>query len=295
VAAALDPEERFLLTAPLAALTPVHKPLAARGSFEVELAAPEGRRHAQLALAVTAEPLAYRRPLAFYCLARALGARVVPAAVLRHLGTGELAAAAGEAVEARAAIKEARILNDGTVDALLAAQAPPHAGSPWAPLAARVVDPEHGREPVTWDVWAASAQPAPGEDSALLRDYVEMLVLDYLAANVSRRGALLAGGASGSALVLADNLSAFPFRSDASVLDRMLRRLRSVARFPRGLRDALLALDRDRAAALFAAGGFESWLLAPRVRVELDERRATLLTLIEARVAAHGADAVLTL
>ncbi|MFT3766383.1 MAG: hypothetical protein QM820_12855 [Minicystis sp.] len=217
---------------------------------------------------------------------------MVPAAVLRHAGAGELAAAAGDAAEARGILGEARVLNDGTVDALLTAHAPPHAGSPWEPLsAARVIDPEHGRERATWEVWARSPEPATGEDTALLRDYVEMLVLDYLAANVSRRSVLLAG----SALVLADNASAFPWRPEAPVVDRMLRRLRATERFPRGLRDALLAFDRDRAAAVLAEGGFDTWLITPRVRVELDERRAALLTLIEAKIAARSAEAVLCL
>jgi hypothetical protein len=286
-----DPDERLLLTAPLAAISPVHRTLAPHGLFDAVLAPPEGRRQAQLSLAVTAEPLAYRRPLAFYRLARALGARVVPAAALRHLDLATLGAAAGTSPDARTALQEARVLNDGTVDVLLTALAPPHAGSPWEPPTARTVDPEHGREPATWDVWAASVEPARGEDTALLRDYVEMLVLDYLAANGARRAVLVAG----SALVLADNGSAFPWRPEASSVDRLLRRLRTVERFPRGLRDALLAFDRDRAAATFAEGSFETWLLAPRVRVELDERRAALLTLIEAKIAARGAEAVLRL
>jgi hypothetical protein len=176
------------------------------------------------------------------------------------------------------------VLNDGTVDALLAARAP----------AARPIEPEHAREAATWEVWARSTAPAQGEDPALLHDYVEMLVLDYLAANVVRRQALVTTGER-RALVLADNGSAFPWRPEASSLDRMLRRLRGVERFPRGLREALLAFDRGRSDAAFAEGGFDSWLLPPRVRLELDERRATVLTLIEAKVAARGAEAVLCL
>ncbi len=82
---------------------------------------------------------------------------------------------------------------------------------------------------------------------------------------------------------------------DRPTLDHLLRRLRALARFPRGLRDALVRFDRGRAAATFTAGGFEAWLLAPRTVVELDERRAALLTLVEARIAERGAAAVLSL
>ncbi|APR83340.1 Hypothetical protein A7982_08689 [Minicystis rosea] len=286
----VDPEERVLEAAPLVSLAVAHRPLAARGTFDAVLGAPEGRRGVEIQLALGAEPTAHRHPLAFYRLAHALGARVVPVAALRHFGTGELAGAGADA-EARGVLHEARILNDGTVDALVSAHAVPHAGAPWTKLTARPIDPEHGREPATWEIWASSPEPMPGEDPALLRDYVEMRVLDYLSANVARRNVLLAG----HALVLADNGTAFPWRPEASVLDRMLRRLRTTARFPRGLRDALLAFDRERADAVFTDGGFETWLLTPRVRTELAERRAALLTLLEAKIAARGAEAVLCL
>lgn len=294
ISAPADPDERFLATAAIASLAAVRRPLVRVGTFDAVLAAPEGKRAATLAIATAADPVAHRRPLAFYRLARALGARVVPVTALRHLGTGELAAAAEGSAEAAAALREARVLNDGTVDALLTARGTAHTGSAWQAPAARPIEPEHARETATWEVWARSAEPAPGEDAGLLRDYVEMLVLDYLSANVARRQALVVSGER-RALVLADNASAFPWRPEASVLDKMLRRLRGVERFPRGLREALLAFDRARADATFAEGGFETWVLPPRVRVELDERRAALLTLIEARIAVRGAAAVLCL
>ena len=290
-----DPDERFLATTAIAALAPAGGLRRARGRFDAMLAAPEGRREATLDIALAADPIAQRRPLAFYRLARALGARVVPVTALRHLGVGELAAAAEASAEAAAMLRDARVLNDGTVDALLAARGTAHAGSPWRPLSARVIDPEHAREAATWQAWASSLVPAPGEDAGLLRDYVEMLVLDYLAANVARHQVLVVAAADRRALVLADNGSAFPWRPEMSIVDRTLRRLRAAQRFPRGLRDALLAFDRARAAAAFAEGGFDTWLLPPRVRVEIDERRAALLTLLEAKIAARGAQAVLCL
>jgi hypothetical protein len=258
--------------------------MSRRGTFAAALAAP-ATRTVTLELALGADPVGYRRPLAFARLGRALGARVVPASVLRHVPAGDLAGMIDGSAEARALVGEARVLNDGTVDALVTDVAPGAAG-----LVA--VDTEHAREVATWEVWARSPEPLPTERTGLLRDYVEMLVLDYLSGNVVRRQALLRDG---EALVLADNASSFTPHADPGVLDRMLRKLRGVERFPRGLRDALAAFDRDRAAAVFAEGGFETWLVAPRVRIELDERRAALLTLIEAKVAARGAEHVLSL
>jgi hypothetical protein len=248
----------------------------------------EQKREATAEPALLAAPMAYRAPLAFYRLAKALGMDVVPKAVLRAVPLAELGAAEGDA---RAILGELRVQNDGTVDVLLATRGAASAGTPWEAPAGTPFDPRVPEETSRWGRWAASAAPAPGEDGALLRSYVEMLVLDYLSANVARGAALR----SGSAIVLADNASAFPPRVDRPTLDRMLRRLRAVARFPRGLRDALTRFDRGRAVALFNEGGFEGWLLSPRTVVELDERRAALLTLLEARVAERGAAAVLSL
>jgi hypothetical protein len=284
----LGAEERFLLEAPLASLSPARGPLR-RGGLDVLLG--EERRAATLDPAPLADPVGYRRPLAYARLARAIGARVVPATVLRRVSAGELAHLAEGSAELLATVRAARVLNDGTVDALLAARAPAHAGSPWEAPEGMVVHPESGAGPAAWERWARSASPLPGEDAGLLRDYVEMLVLDYLAANVSRQRVQVVG----KALVLADNASAFPARIDAPTLDKMLRRLRAVERFPRGLLASLAALDRARADAVFAEGSFSERLLSPRVLIELDERRAALFTLIDARVTVRGADAVLCL
>ena len=76
-----------------------------------------------------------------------------------------------------------------------------------------------------------------------------------------------------------------------------------MARFPRSLRDALVRLGPSEAAATLAPGatatpipeGFEGWLVPPRVLVDLEERRATLITLIQAEIDARGEAAVLSL
>ena len=276
-----SPEEGLLRDA-LVEIRPRPGPLVRRGELDARLASDGGSTPVTLALALSADPLAYRPALAFYRLASGLQARVVPVTALRHLSVGELGPLAERQPEMMTLLREARVQNDGTIDALLAASG----GAGGVP-----VDVEHGREVVAWGRWAASLTPAPGEDSGLLRDYLEMLALDYLSANVVRRRAVLRGGG----LVLTDNASAFPPRTDGPSLDRLLRRLRAAQRFPRGLREALLAFDRERAVAAFADGGFETWLLSPRARLELDERRAALLTLIEARIGERGAAAVLSL
>jgi hypothetical protein len=229
--------------------------------------------------------------LAFYRLARELEVRIVPVTVVRAIPLGELGAAIEADAVGKTLLGELRVQNDGTVDVLLATRSSASAGSLWEAARGTPIDVAEGTEVARWERWAGAGAPAAGEDGALLRAYVGMLVLDYLAANVARRTAMKAG----SALVLADNGSAFPPNADRATLDRMLRRLRGVARFPRGLREALVRFDRERAAATFNEGGFEHWLLTPRAVIELDERRAALLTLVEARIAERGAGAVLAL
>jgi hypothetical protein len=287
----VDLDEEYLLRAQVAALVPLRGPGVRPGMLEASLDAPQGRRIALAQPAFTAAPTAYRAPLAFYRLARALGLHVVPVTVVHVISVAELGAALDGQHEGLSILRELRVQNDGTVDVMLSMRSTASAGAPWEALRGALVEVDEGREVTTWNRWASAPSPARGEDGALLRDYVEMRVLDYLAANVARRTVTR----SGSALVLTDNGAAFPPHPDGPTLNHMLRALCAVARFPRGLRAALVGLDRARAAAAFAGGGFETWLLSPRSLVELDERRAALLTLVEARIAERGAEAVLVL
>jgi hypothetical protein len=288
-----DPAERALATSSIVALTPAAGISPGAGIFAATLADPAGS--ATLTLALTSAPTAYRRPLAYARLAAALGMHVVPAAVERHLGAGEIAALLETQKEIVALLGgRLRVLNDGTVTALLVAPAPSALGAPWDPIAARRVEAWDSFEVRTWERWAASPEPVDGENARVTRDFVEMLVLDYLVANATRRTLLTSAG--GDALVLDDNREAFPVVAERLAVDRLLRRLRPVARFPRGLRDALAAFDRERAGTVLAPpGSFEAWLVSPRALVELDERRAGLLSLVLARVAERGEAAVLSL
>ena len=308
-----DPVAGALERAPILALRPVGAGREAR--FEAQVALEGGPRRVGLALAEQGRPLAYRRPLAFYRLARALGARVVPAAAVRRIGLGEVAALLEGQPGAIEQLRQLAALNDGRIDALLTAPTLGPPGPAWdaargprgaATPARRVVSFE-GPELEVWARWAASPSPAPGERTSLVRDYVEALAVDYLAGHVLRR-ALVVDDAAG-ALILEENAGAFPMHVPERALDRFLRRLAAAARFPRSLRDGLARLGRAEAAAALAPGavpgaaaeapaapeGFEEWLIPPRALIELDERRAALVTLIEAKIAARGEAAVLCL
>lgn len=288
-----DPAERALEGAAIVALTPAPGAGARGGIFTATLAEPAGT--ATVTLAMVSAPIAYRRPLAFARLAAALGMHVVPTTVERRLGAGEIAALLESQRDAVAPLEgRLRVLNDGTVTALLAAPAPSALAASWDPLLARRVDARSSYEAHNWERWAASPEPAADENPRVTRDFVEMLVLDYLAANAARRTVMLS--ATRDALVLDDNREAFPVAAERAAVDALLRRLKPIARFPAGIREALLAFDRERAREVLAPpGSFEDWLVSPRILIELDERRAGLLSLIVARVAERGEAAVLSL
>jgi len=295
-AAAEGAAVRVLRDARLVALTPARAAEAPEATFTATLvgegAAPP--RAAALSLATDVAPDGARRPLAFYRLAAALGMHVVPAAVSRSVSVGELGALLeGQPTLLAMIRREARVQNDGGVDALLTAPLPASLPCLWGAARTAPIELRASAEARLWERWASSPLTAPDERARLLRDFVETLVLDYLAA-VEVRGEALYLPDEG-ALALTDNRGAFPLRPDADLVAALLRRLRGVARFPRGLRVALARLDRARAAEALAPGGFDTWLVPPRSLLELDERRASLLSLIEARVAEHGEARVLCL
>lgn len=249
---------------------------------------------ATLVLALDQQPIAHRRPLAFARLAQALGMHVVPPTVLRRVSTGELGAFFSSEPNVQAYLSaHAAIQNDGTVDALVTAPSRGNGPNAWRVVSRREIVLDEAQEARAWALAVASIEAAPGENTALLRDYVEALVLDYLAGNIMRRSVLL--DEATSELMLAENDGAFPRKIIPSGEARLLDRLKPVVRFPRSIRDILTKFDRARAREVFMVGAFDTWLLSPRTLMLIEERRSTLLTLIESRIIAYGEQAVLSL
>ncbi|UQA61092.1 hypothetical protein [Polyangium aurulentum] len=289
-----DPVRRELLRAPLKDLAPVGWGRPGYLRVTLDRHDPPGSAPAFVKLALDDAPQAHRRPLAFERLARALGMRVVPATALRRISTGELGAMLEGQPDLQAYFKaHTAVQNDGTVDALVTAPFRGDGPGAWKSTLGREISVLDSHELKRWERWAASPDPAPDESPELLRDYVEMLVLDYLSGNVLRRSVTVDD--EGGALLLTDNDTAFPLKVDPRAEARILKHLRAVMRFPRSLREVLLRLDRPRARALFLPEGFDTWIVPPRTLIDLDERRAGLLTLIEARIAERGEANVLCL
>jgi hypothetical protein len=266
------------------------------GIFQATLDRPNSDRPVQatVALAFDQHPIAHRRPLAFARLAQALGMHVVPPTVLRRVSTSELGTLFSNEPDVRAYLSaHAAIQNDGTIDALVTAPSRGDDAKAWRLLSRRDIVLDEAQEVRAWAQSVASAEASPGENAALLRDYIEALVLDYLAGNVKRRSVLLDDGTS--ELMLVENDGAFPTKIVPSAEARLLDRLKPVVRFPRSIRDILKQFDRARAREVFMPGSFDTWLLSPRTLMLIEERRSTLLTLIESRIAAYGEQTVLSL
>lgn len=245
-------------------------------------------------LALDQHPVVHRKAWGFALLAKALGMRVVPPTVVRRVSTGELGELLANDAEARAYMSaHASVLNDGTIDALVMAPSRGSGQTAWRTISRREIIFTELLEARAWERAVASIEPLPNENKALLRDYVEVLALDYLACNVMRRGVLLDEG--DSELLLVDNEGAFPPKNFAHAEAQLLERLKPIVRFPRGMLDALMRFDRERARETFMAGTFDAWILSPRTLMLLDERRLALLSLIAARVEEYGRDVVLSL
>jgi hypothetical protein len=270
-AAALPAIPSALTNAPIVALRSI--PAAPRaGHFAAQLETYGATMEAELVVTLTGRPRHFRRAVALARLGQALGLTLVAPAALRPVAAGTLADMLRNEPAAIALLRARAITaNDGTVDVLIRER----------PRAAFRALGDRSTELRRWARWASSAEPLSKEDEALTSSYVALRVLDYLSASVTP-GQVLYDQATRE-LLLWDNPNAFSEGLREDALEGALTALRSVRRFPSELRAALSSLDRARVRTLFQPGAFESWLLPPRALVGLDERRATVLSLMDSR------------
>lgn len=263
----------------LARLTPVDD--GAEGQFSARTV--DGRP-LRVALATRRRPRSYRKPLAAYRIAAALGLHVVPPTAVTDLPIAQLATLLeSQSSERRQAITERLVVrNDGTVRALLR-----------EPCVGRPLSLSAGQPVEGWAELAASSAPLGGRTARSVTGYVQLVVLDFLTGNVLRR--TVAYDEQSGRLCADDHDGAFPGYLGADGQELLLRRLRRIQRFPAGLDERLAQLDRAAVTGRLQPGRFTDWLVAPRPLLDLMERRTTLRTLLHARVQQHGASAVLPL
>jgi len=228
-------------------------------------------------IAMRSDPIVYKPRLAFYRVAAALGSPLVPRCEAYQIRLSDVLHALARDAHGMTFLRNGvTVNNDGTVTVLITESI---AGG-------HDVDIISGNEAATWRSWAEGREKVPADRQSLMLAYVEALVLDFVTANVGRR--LVTVDASRSTLSLKENGGAFNERADQRGLDSILAQLKRVNRFPKRLIDRLREFDRAEADRTLRSGPFTTWLVATRPLSEMMERRRTIVSLVDARLADLG-------
>jgi hypothetical protein len=237
------------------------------------LVAKVGGRPALLLLASRESPQRWRPHVAFYRLARALSAPIVPPTVARALPLRALLEASSEAA-ARWVAADAQIRPDGAVMAavtLFPDGTTPRAAR-WSLEGARWTKLAEGPPEV------ADAQPQA--ERAAAEGFATMLVLDYVAGNIFRQRI---DQAADGPLWLIHNKGAFTEHPEALAVERQLAAVRRLGRLPAPLAEALEQLDEGSLDALLRAGPYDDWLVQRRPVREALVRARAVASLVRAR------------
>jgi hypothetical protein len=215
-------------------------------------------------------PARYKAEIAAHRLGVALGIPNVPRAFPRSFDAAKLRAAlSGEA--GALFDREAIVGANGTV---------PGAIMPWIDQL-EFLPLESELWASRWKGWVGKGD-IPDDQRALAKQISTMLVFDYVTANWDRWSGGNVGFERASGMVLfVDNDGAFYDPPPPGQLAAQLARVRAAERFSKSFVTSLRALD---GAALRAAIGDETPgvpLLAPKVVDAADERRKTVLGVIE--------------
>lgn len=152
---------------------------------------------------------------------------------------------------------------------------------------------ESERKITEWSRWIAIGGELPEERRALAADLSSMIAFDYVIGNGDRwSGSNASGDPEGTRLYVRDHNLAFPTPMLAASHERLFRRVKRVERFSKRFVDGLTRLDRAALEREVGADAERELLTTGQIR-EVLERRASLLTRVEALVEAHGREAVL--
>ncbi|MBC7172271.1 MAG: hypothetical protein H5U40_07600, partial [Polyangiaceae bacterium] len=150
---------------------------------------------------------------------------------------------------------------------------------------------EQARKRAQWEAWLLNAGEIPESSLTLARDLSRMLVLDYLIGNRERFDDPLRGLSDGSRVVLRNHDTTFAAPLAPAIERRLRAGLLKVERFSRSMLAGLVALDREALERLVAAEG-GPLLDSARIGGVL-ERRATILSYVEALADRNGSENVL--
>jgi hypothetical protein len=226
----------------------------------------------------------YRGEIAAYRLATALGLSRVPRAVPRSFDATALRDACTTAPgSAEQFDREALVDADGTIRGAFIDWIDDYHALPLEDAAWRA----------RWDPWVFDpAARIAAADRPLASAISTLIAFDYLTANWDRwSGGNVARAGAAVDILYVDNDGAFYERPPPESLERQLALLRGVVRFSRRFVDALRALDRPKLVEAFGEERPGEPLLGDAVVAAVEERRRTILQVVDDRLARSGARA----
>ena len=228
----------------------------------------------------------YRGEIAAYRLALALGIDNVPRALPRSFRAARLRSAFATKAGAQEFDRIALIDDDGSVQGALI---------PWI-AQYEEVPLEAASWRAKWLAWLTDETTAiPEAERPLAGAISTMLAFDYLTGNWDRfSGGNVARDRATGTLLFVDNDGAFYDPPPAAALQSALAQIRRVARFSRSCVDSLRALTASRLRAAMGDEHPGRPLLSEAVLAEVQERRSTLLGVIDACIARSGQASVLS-
>jgi hypothetical protein len=217
---------------------------------------------------------AYKAEIAAYRLNRLLGLNRVPPATTRIVQRSQLRLSQETLVT---------VERDGTVRG---------AAIYWVPvLRDSRIDQE--RERARWSAWLRQRGAIPPEQMTRAEEISTLIVFDFLTGNWDRWSGQNVPMDAGGHLVYRDNNGGFSEPFGASMLAGVMRHLRLVQKFSRGVIDRARALDEAsiRAEMALDGEGVHAPLNAQQIQ-SLLRRRDTLIAYVDDLVRRHGEAAV---
>lgn len=216
----------------------------------------------------------YRGEIAASRLARALGLVNVPRAEPRAFDAAALRALQPD-FDAKA-LPDA----DGHIRGAITAWIPGYEVLPLEQPSARA----------GWEPWLTDAsKPVPFDQRSLAKDLSVLVAFDYVTGNWDRwSGGNVAKDGRAGTVLFPDNDGAFYDPPPADSLARQLALLRRVTRFSRAFVALLRSLDEPKLTGIFGDETPGQPLLPARVVHDVDQRRRTVVALVDARLADAG-------
>jgi hypothetical protein len=254
---------------------------ADRGQLVAEL---DGKTPVRLVIATRNQPLLPRSRAAHFRIAEKLAPGLVAPTAFRSFKLAELLEFA-EPTALAVLEKEARVLGNGRVEAVLAL-------SP-APTLTRVdlTNLQENQIAWRWEGKLVVRERVPEADRVTLSEYQSLLAVDWILGNGKRRWVQL--HEKSGRITVADQCEAFSATPDDNAVHDALGRFARHMTYSRSLNERLRALTRERVEKALKFGKPAMLLVTPKQAEEIADNARALERVIQTRVKQRGeADAL---